>query len=298
MRFLFVDRITDIVPGVFARGLKHVTRDDYYVNQDHHGAWCFVPTLMGEALGQLAAWNVMMSNGFVARPVAGIAAKAALLRPVYVGETLILEAHIDALDDTVVQYHGDAFVGEEMVFRLEGAFGPLLPMTDFVDEAVVRRQFDEINRPGPVCFNDYFSLGKVYDEDLSLISHAPRMMFDRVIDSEPGVRMKAVKCISRAAVYFPDHFANKPVLPMTVLLACFLNLAETFIVSAGFTGRYVCREMRRVKMNGFIYPGDIFVGMMTLKHQTEREFFLTCRCEVLDQRVGVMELVMVLEDEK
>lgn len=291
MRFLFIDRITELSPGVFARGIKHVTRDDYYVCQDKSGAWCFIPSLIGESLGQLAAWNVMMSNGFSARPVAGIASKAQLLRPVYVGETVVFDAHIDALDEAAVQYHGEARVGDEVVFCLQGALGPLLPMADFIDEPLVRRQFDEINRPDPLL--RYDALHQSLDEsDTALPIHAPRMVFDYLIESVPGVRLSAMKCVTRAAPYFPEHFPNKPVLPMTVLLECFFNLAETFILRAGLPLTYVCREVRRMKMSDFIFPGDAVTGVITLKHQTETELVLTCRAEVAGKRVGVLELVM------
>ena len=294
MRFLFVDRIIELSPGTIARGVKHVTHDDYYLCQDNEGAWCFIPSLIGEAIGQLAAWNVMMSHAFTVRPVAGIASSASLVRPVYVGETLVLDAHLDVLDETAVQYHGEARVGNEVVFRLDGALGPLLPMTDFIDEAVVRRQFDEINRP-LLSPNEYGLTLGARSSCVESHVHAPRMVFDQVTESQPGARLTAVKRITRAASYFPDHFPNKPVLPMTVLLECFLNLANEFITRAGFTQAYACREMRRIKMSDFIFPGDVVVGMITLKHQAIHELVLTCRAEVLGKRVGVLDLVMALK---
>ena len=82
---------------------------------------------------------------------------------------------------------------------------------------------------------------------------------------------------------------------MTVLLTCFLNLADIFITQAGLTDIYVCQEMRRIKMNDFIYPGDVVSGIITLKRQGADGLVLTCRCEVLGKRVGVLELMMVLE---
>ena len=51
---------------------------------------------------------------------------------------------------------------------------------------------------------------------------------------KPGISLIAEKRVTRAAPYFPDHFPNKPVLPMTVLLECKLNLAREFIARAGY----------------------------------------------------------------
>lgn len=296
MRFLFVDRIIDLSQNMIARGLKHVTRDDYYLCQDKDKKWCFVPSLMGETIGQLAAWHVMMKHDFRFRPVAGIAGCATVYRPVYVGETMMVETEIDALDASVVQYHGEARVRGELVFRLEGAIGPLLPMEDFIDTALVRRQFDEINRPYLPTHQEPFK-DVIFTEEKSLSPYAPAacaasMAFDQVVIYEPGVQIVALKHVTRAAPYFPDHFPNKPVLPMTVLLESFLNLGQSFITREGLSGHFACRRVRRVKMSDFILPGDIVTGIMTLKNQTSEELVFHCRCDVSGRRVGVLEITM------
>jgi len=299
MRFLFVDRIIELSQSLMAKGLKHVTRDDYYLCQDNTDSWCFIPSLMGETIGQLAAWHVMVKHDFRLRPVAGIAASATFYRPAYIGDTLLLETQIDTLDNTVVQYHGEARIDGELAFQLEGALGPLLPMNDFIDESVVRHQFNEINRPLLPTHMDMYKAGS-FNQDTLIANNQPTlfaadMAFDRVVACEPGVRIVAVKCVTRAAPYFPDHFPNKPVLPMTVLLESFLNLAQEFAKRSGLSGVYVCEKVRRVKMSDFIHPGDIITAFMTLKHQTEKELVFVCRCDVSGKRVGVLEVTMRLQ---
>lgn len=296
MRFLFVDRITDLSQNMIARGLKHVTRDDYYLCQDKDGEWCFIPSIMGETIGQLAAWHVMMKHEFRLRPVAGIAGCATVYRPAYIGETMVIETEIDTLDNTVVQYHGEARVCGEVVFRLEGAVGPLLPMEDFIDRALVERQFNEINRPYLPTHQEPFE-NVTFDKAQYIGPRTPQtsvapMCFDRVVAYEPAHQIVACKYVTRAAPYFPDHFPNKPVLPMTVLLESFLNLGQTFIEKEGLPGDFVCRRVRRVKMSDFIAPGDIITGTMTLKNQTDEELVFHCRCDVSGKRVGVLEITM------
>src|SRR3990167_11085891 len=99
MRFLFVDRITELMPEKYTRGIKHITASDFflYLDQDNH--YQFASSLIGETLGQLTAWNIMQSNEFKQRPVAGVVAKACLHRPAYLGETLELESFIHHLDE-------------------------------------------------------------------------------------------------------------------------------------------------------------------------------------------------------
>ena len=293
MRFLFVDRILELSPTKFVRGIKHITRDDAYLCHDERGALCFIPSLIGEALGQLAAWNVMVSNDFTRRPVAGLASSAHLYRPAYVGETLLLESFIDSLDETAVQYHSIARVAVEVVFTIDGALGPLLPMADFIDPIEVRRQFTEIDRPG-----DCSSASLPPAENASSIeieTTSPRvapMLFDRILSSEPGVRLCAEKRVTRAAPYFPDHFPNKPVLPMTVLLECKLNLAREFIARASFAKQYQVSEMRNIKMNGFVSPGEVVVSSLTVKRHDADALILSYRSEVGGKRVCVLDLVL------
>lgn len=292
MRFLFVDRILQLVPGELVRGIKHVTRDDPYLHQDFQGRFCFASSLIGESLGQLAAWNVMVANDFSHRPVAGVVASARLHRPVYVGETLLLESFIDCLDERAVQYHSIARVGNETVFTVDGALGPLLPMSQFIGDEEVRRQFAEINRPGDWSVVSQILPQQPMISPLEFASAHVPMLFDRVLHSEPGVSITAEKRITRSAPYFPDHFPSNPVLPMTVLLECKLNLARLFLDTAAFSTSYDISELRKIKMNGFVSPGDCLHSYVHVLQRDESELILRFRSEVDGKRVCVLDVVM------
>jgi 3-hydroxymyristoyl/3-hydroxydecanoyl-(acyl carrier protein) dehydratase len=297
MRFLFVDRILHSVRGERICGIKHVTADDYYLSSTAEGRLHLTSSLIGETLGQLAAWNVMEALDFSQRPVAGVASSAMVFRPAYVGETLLLESYIDALDEKAVQYHSIARVNDEIVFKIDGALGPLLPIQGFIDEGKVRQQYAEIYRPAEW---PGLSLAK----STAMVVGAPGEVararqtnslfaFDSILSLEPGIRLTAVKNISRSAPYFPDHFPNKPVLPMTVLLECKLNLAQTFIQLAQLPQAYRIAEMRRIKMSDFVYPGDVVVCHLQVKRQEVDELVLSFRTEVEGKRVCVMELLLL-----
>lgn len=298
MCFLFVDRIVTTIPGKLIHGVKHVTWDDAYLSYDLEGQISFAPSLIGETLGQLAAWNVMAYHDFTLRPVAGIVASACLLRSVRPGETLLLESVIDELDDAVVRYHSIARVGQEPVFIVDGAIGPLLPMTNFIDVDVVRRQFNEINRPGDwdAVVESASSQRSLINKDLSFKTANLSMRFDHIYEIESGHHWTAEKLVSRTAAYFPDHFPNNPVLPMTVLLECQLNLAHEFaselVKQPGSRGNYQVCELRRVKMNDFIHPGDVVICHLKLKRHDNDELVLSCQSLVDGKRVCVVEIVM------
>ncbi len=289
MHFLFVDRITQLELGSTTVGIKHVTPDDYYLVSDETGRRCFVPALVGETVGQLAAWNVMASCDFTKRPVAGIAEFARLHRPVYVGETLLLASELKKLDDTVVQYEAEARVGDELVFELS-ALGPLLPMNDFIEQNEVRAQFDALNQPGDI----HASLAsKPLNEACDMPQPAEALVhFDRVVAHEKGVSISAEKSVTRAAPYFRDHFPKKPVLPMTILLECIMNLGRQFTDTADFGSPYVVQEMRRIKMNDFVLPGDVLTTNLSIKSHKDGILVLKCRVSRFEKRVCLLELVM------
>ena len=293
MSFLLVDRILHLAPGGITRGVKHVSHDDVYLCRDDKERLCFMPSLVGEALGQLAAWNVMVSQAFRQRPVAGVVSRATLHRPVYVGETLLLTSTIDALDQSVVQYHSVAHVGHEVVFTIDSALGPLLPMEDFIGGEEIRRQFAEINRSSnEEGLQQTQRRIEPFVLPMKPSCIVPSMVFDGILDSEPGIRLTAQKSITRAASYFPDHFPNKPVLPMTVLLECKLNLAREFLARAGFETAYEIAALQKIKMNDFIHPGDVVVCHLTLKRRDVHELVLSYRSEVSGKRVCVLDVVM------
>lgn len=294
MRFLFVDRIIELSPGEWIKGIKHITRDDAYLTTDEQGKPCFMPSLIGETLGQLAAWNVMQHNDFTMRPVAGVVSSATLHRPAYIGETLLLESYIEALDERAVQYHSIARVGNESVFSLEGALGPMLPMSDFINSTTIRQQFAEIYRPGDWAELSVLNSGCIGSQcDLNRGAQLAPMTFDRIISSEAGKTLVAEKRISRAAPYFPDHFPAKPVLPMTVLLECKLNLAREFVALGAYDVQYQVKEFRKIKMNVFVQPGDIVVSSVKVKQHTEEELVLSFLSEVESKRVCVVDVVLI-----
>lgn len=290
MRFLFVDRILHLSsPAGSICGIKHITPADYYVSSDETRRRCFMPAMIGETLGQLTAWAVMAQTDFQLRPVAGVVASVEVERAAYVGETLELESWVEKLDDTVVQYRGEVRVGSEIVFRLEGALGPLLPMVDFIDPFLARRQFAEIHRPGGM-----WPL-PAQPKPLSMLAentHQLTLLFDHIISNEPGVRLRAVKHVTRAAPYFPDHFPHKPVLPLTVLLECKMNLAKEFLLFAGLQDRYRLRSLRRIKMSDFVCPGDIVTCDVTVKSQDDRELVLRYVSTVDGKRICGLEIVL------
>jgi 3-hydroxymyristoyl/3-hydroxydecanoyl-(acyl carrier protein) dehydratase len=284
MTFLFVDRILSLEKAERIQGAKHVSLDDTYLVSDGGSQPYFMPSLIGEALGQLAAWNAMSYFDFKFRPVAGVCSKATIHRRVYPGETIFLESYIDSLDETAVEYHSAASVAGERVFTIEHALGPMLPMQQFIDKDVVSRQFQTICHFGQLPSTNTHSLLSLGHEIRRNKVHAD---FDELIEFNKGHSLVAVKKINRAAPYFADHFPLKPVLPLTILLEAKLRLAQHFILMSHNEQTYQANSVSKVKMSGFVQPGDILVCTMKLTEQKDDKLEFNFKCEVDGKRVCV-----------
>lgn len=231
----------------------------------------------------------MHHNQFSKRPVAGIVSKASFSRPVYPGETLFLDSTIESLSDDSVAYHSEGLVGDEKVFHIESALGPMMPMDSLISEHDARQQFEEIYHPGEFTVTET-NHSNVITSD---IQPSIQFQYDQILSVEPGVSIKALKRVTRAAPWFPDHFPNKPVLPLTVLIESTMNLAREFLKYSEF-GQVAFEpiEIRRVKMNEFVTPGDEVVTLLKVKQYDDETLVLSGRCEVRGKRVCVLEIYL------
>src|SRR6266576_1540149 len=82
-------------------------------------------------------------------------------------------------------------------------------------------------------------------------------LVDRILDFEPGKRIRVAKNLSLAEEYLADHFPTFPVMPGVLMLetlveagAWLLRLSEDFRHSV-----IVLREARNVKYGTFMEPG-------------------------------------------
>lgn len=268
MNFLFIDRIIELEPGKRAVGIKHVTSADTYLGVARDGKRSVLLTsIVGEALGQLGAWAAMRAHDFKLRPVAGRVGKVCILDEVFVGDTLLLETVIDSLSEDRVFYHGTARVNDTVVYTIEDALGPVLPMNDFIDEAVVRQQFDMIYRPDekPIAYASQKSLGT---ENITAFSGVD---FDHILEWDEEGRVVAQKNVSFNAPYFADHFPRKPVLPLTLFLQAKLRLACLFLrntLGESEASQFRFSSVSNVKMTRFVQPGATVVTTMTVAEQS------------------------------
>jgi 3-hydroxymyristoyl/3-hydroxydecanoyl-(acyl carrier protein) dehydratase len=244
--FSFVDRITKLEPGV--RGAGRYTIPPAVAH--------FPPSLVAEAVGQLAAWTAMSQLEFRRRPVAGLAGEALFLADVAPGQTLDLEVSIQSCDEEAVSYGGTASVAGARVLQLQDCVGPMLPMEEFDAPEAVRADFETLSGAGapPGRFKGV----------------APREV--KAIDRVPGERLRAELRVPDSAPFFGDHFPLRPVFPGTLLLDTQIDLAlqlarETPPLRAA-AALLVPVRVSDVKMRSFTPPGQVLELRIELQSAT------------------------------
>ena len=290
MSFILVDRITQFESGKKVEGLKHILASDQYLTRsqssDHN---VYISSLVGEAVGQLAAWSVMHALDFTKRPVAGIVSKVNIFDEVKVGETLLLSAEIDELDDKAVEYHGCAYVGTRKIFEIESAIGPMVAMDDMISQSDVKAQFDNIfnlEQSNQVDFKSHLAAS-------SSIINNPLIEFDNYQTMQKDQLCTAEKFINVNAPYFADHFPLKPVLPLTILLGCKIQMAYHYLNEFYPSEKFKVNNVRKIKMSKFVEPGSTLQTQMKAKLKDSQLCFQfksyageqrVCLCEVVFDR--------------
>jgi len=276
--FHFVDRILELDPGRHALGIKNVTPGDAFVQPNDGGVPILLSCIIGEALGQLGAWSVLVAKDFALRPVAGVVGEVAITGEAAVGDSILLDTTIDSVTDEAVYYHAAATVGGTTVLRLANTLGPLLPLEDFNDPDEVRERLDRLCRPDDPTTAPRLGEGAAEPFDLS---------FDEIISVEASKEVTAVWTLSGRETFLADHFPRKPVLPLSLLLESLLQLGRNLLEDGG--PRYVPTGARKVKMSRFVEPGSSLTAKVRVAERSAENALLRFRCEVDGGRVCVGE---------
>jgi 3-hydroxymyristoyl/3-hydroxydecanoyl-(acyl carrier protein) dehydratase len=277
--FHFVDQILELDPGRHALGVKHVTPGDTFVRPTAGGVPVLLSCIIGEALGQLGAWNVMAAKDFSVRPVAGVIGEVVITREAAVGDTVLLDTTIDSVTDDAVFYHAVASVDGTEVLWLENTLGPLLPIEQFNDPEELRERLARIHRPGVPTEAPQVNGDPAVPFDVS---------FDEILSMESGKEATAVRLVSGREAFLADHFPRKPVLPLSLLLESLLQLGQKLLVEDGGEG-FVPTGARKVKMTRFVEPGSSLVAKIRVVERSAENALLKFRCEVDGGRVCVGE---------
>ena len=279
--FLFVDQILELVPGERAVGFCHLSSGRAFLAPGNPcsrdpAELSVPPSLLGEAVGQLAAWTVLVANDFRLRPVGALIERVDIIGRACADDPLLLAVRIDSRNDESVVYSGTASVDGVDVLKFENAYSPLLPVQDFDDPGDLSRRFHLIPKGG-----DAAAIPPAYDAARSTDYEC-----DRVLGHDPGQGIVAERRFDESEPFFSDHFPRKPVVPMTVLMECLLRLARRLFDESGDEDAPLTRvSVRNAKISRFIRPGDSVTASVRLLERGGHGARFRARCDLDGHRV-------------
>ena len=126
MRYFLLDRVTDVVPGESARGIKNVTLTDEVVH-DHFPDFPILPgALLVEAMAQLGGFLLEVSVNAPDKPLVRALLvqiqSAKFSRPAEPGDQIEVVARSGALLDAAAQIDAEARVAGERIARAQLTF--------------------------------------------------------------------------------------------------------------------------------------------------------------------------------
>lgn len=121
--FLLVSEITDLVPGVSAQGVWHLTGEESFFTGHFPGRPTLPGVLMIESLAQLGAAAVLADARFADRlPLFGGIDRARFRRQVVPGDDLELTVTLGRLSARAGTGHGEARVNRERACEVDLLF--------------------------------------------------------------------------------------------------------------------------------------------------------------------------------
>lgn len=108
----------------------------------------------------------------------------------------------------------------------------------------------------------------------SLLPHRyPFLLVDRVVDSEPGKRLVAIKNVTINEPFFPGHFPAKPVMPGVLLIEAMAQATGLLAMQSAEVPEesiYYLVGVDKARFKKPVVPGDQLVfEVEVLKHKRD-----------------------------
>jgi 3-hydroxyacyl-[acyl-carrier-protein] dehydratase len=121
--FLFVDELTELVPGQSAKGLWRLTGEEWFFPGHFPGRPTLPGVLQAEAIAQLGAIAVLTDERFAGKlPLFGGLDSARFRRQVVPGDVLTLEVELGRMSARAGKGSGRALVGGQVACQADLMF--------------------------------------------------------------------------------------------------------------------------------------------------------------------------------
>lgn len=268
MAFHYVDRIFELQPAKFARGVKNVTRNETFYYWLPDGRRVLSPAVTTEALAQLGAWLKMATVDFKKRPVLLADELTSYHGMVEVGDQIDLYVKILDFTDDVVVSQSYAEVRGKRVLETRCCRGYMLPTEEFDDRDRLIKHYKNLFRP------EFKDVSRIGDNFTRLNAFAGRQTWDilrfidGLIEHKPYEKVVGFKNFTSCEPYFETHFPYKPVVP-GVLLMTFMGEVCQYLIKEDIDMPLRAKALlptyiQNVRFRKFVEPGDQCIIIATI----------------------------------
>lgn len=135
------------------------------------------------------------------------------------------------------------------------------------------------------------------DEIAQILPHRyPFALVDRIVDGEPGVWARGIKCVTVNEPFFQGHFPQKHVIPGVLLIEAMAQVGGVAILALpenrgklAFLGR-----VRDARFKRQVTPGDVVEMECRLTKRRGPVGVGTCRAVVGGQEAASAELTFAI----
>ena len=131
----------------------------------------------------------------------------------------------------------------------------------------------------------------------------PFVLVDRVLEIEPGKKIKAVKNVSINEPFFPGHFPHHPVMPGVLIVEA---LAQAAAILSFKTGNYMPSDdsvyyfagIDKARFKKPVSPGDQLMLEVSIDRILKGIWKYNCSASVDGKLVAEADIMCILKDIK
>jgi 3-hydroxyacyl-[acyl-carrier-protein] dehydratase len=255
---LFIDAVTDCVPGEYAKGFKLFSYNEWFF----HGYETKAPKVWNaiqiEAMSQMFLMTFLTKDEF--RGAVAMSNRfdhVEFRKKIEPGDRLDLSATLNSFRRGIARGEVKGYVGGQLACSMEctivipeviGAASQLMGRT----EVVPIPQGDGYATPAREF---QFGIEQIQE---CLLNKYPWLLIDRVSEIEPGKFVRAIKNFTFNEHYFPAHFPGAPSVPGFIQVECCMQaFLLSFLSLDGYRRRETAdRSLSDVRVRRKIVPGE------------------------------------------
>lgn len=255
---LFIDTVSECVPGKYAKGFKLFSYNEWYFHGYDTSAPKVWNAIQIEAMSQMFLMTfltldecrgaIAMSNRFD---------QVEFKRKIEPGDRLDLIANLHSFRRGIAKGDVKGYVGGQLACSMECTI--VVPDIVGLASQSMARPGTSSSQPVPAHpatqAASHFGIQQIQE---CLLNKYPWLLIDRVQEIEPGKFVRAIKNFTFNEHYFPSHFPGAPSVPGFIQIECCMQaFLLSFLSLDGYKRRETAdRALSDVRVRRKIVPGE------------------------------------------